>query len=528
MKRIVFAMLGIVFFAECNFNDVTVDNLSVERYSGLIGVPVGEAIYTFEELLLGEFDSSDLEVGADSIYVFVYRDSISFDNTTDFIDIENISNTAIISGTSQAAVSVATAVPLNSTFTFNYQPTNNEELDSIVYESGELLLQMNSSFGSPISYDLTVINTVDLATNQSVVFNGTIGANSSIEDSRSLANHSTSFERDGDLNTFLVQFDGTVLLEAGQRISSTDVLSFTLTFRDQEFEIIFGFFGQDNIQVGNQFIDLSFFEDLGAGVTFERPEITMVFSNSYGMPIGLLFSSIFGLSGDSDSTFLTGTVTQTPQRIAYPTEDQIGQTLDSTLIINQNNSNLREVLAQSPRELGFNLRALINPDGDTGERNFVQNTNRLDADITMRLPLSVRIENVTRSLDFEVGELDLSDADSINMRLVTENQMPADATMTVSILDADSVSLYEIPENLVIAPPFINRSGEVVQGEVNIANIPLDSAGVAAFAEGQFLSFTLNINTPETLNSQEIFVDFLAQYTLEIKVSLVVKTDLDL
>ena len=60
MKRIVFAMLGIVFFAECNFNDVTVDNLSVERYSGLIGVPVGEAIYTFEELLLGEFDSSDL------------------------------------------------------------------------------------------------------------------------------------------------------------------------------------------------------------------------------------------------------------------------------------------------------------------------------------------------------------------------------------------------------------------------------------------------------------------------------------
>lgn len=521
-------MFIIVLLAGCNFDEVTVDNLSVERYSGLIGVPVGEAIYTFEELLLGEFDSTDLEVGEDSIYVFVYTDSISFNNTTDFIEIDNISNTAIISGTSQAAVTTATQVPLNSTFTFNYQPGDNEELDSIVYENGEILLQMNSSFGSPISYNLRIVNTVNLSTNESLAFSGDIAANSNLEESRSLTNHSTSFSRDGDLNTFVVQFDGTVFLEAGQRISSTDVLSFTLTFRDQEFQIIFGFFGQDNIQVGNQSVDLSFFEDLGAGITFQRPEISMVFSNSYGMPIGLLFNSIFGVSGSSDSIFLTGSVTESPQRIASPTEEQIGQTLDSTILINQNNSNLRDVLSQSPRELGFDLRALINPDGNTGDRNFVQNSNSLGAAISMRLPLSVRIEDVTRSLEFEFGDLDLSDADSINMRLVTENQMPVDATMSIGILDADSVILYEVPESLVIAPPFINRTGEVVQGEVNIANIPLDSAGVAAFGEGQFLSFTLNINTPETLNSQEIFVDFLAQYTLEIKVSLVVKTDLDL
>jgi len=273
---------------------------------------------------------------------------------------------------------------------------------------------------------------------------------------------------------------------------------------------------------------LSFFEELGAGITFQRPEISLQFSNSYGIPIGLLFNSIYGLpASSSDTTFISGTVTQSPQLIASPSINQVGQTLDSTLIIDESNSNLQELLASSPAEIGFDLRALINPNS-TEERNFVQNTSRLDAEIEMRLPLSLRVEDLTRSIEFDYGELVLDEIDSLSMRIVTENQIPFDGTLSVEIWDEDSTVLNQIPERLLIAAPFLSRNGEVVQGEVNITNIPFGPESIAALEEGQYLSFLLTLNTPQTLNSQEIFVDFLAQYTFELKVSFVVKTNVDL
>ena len=49
-----------------------------------------------------------------------------------------------------------------------------------------------------------------------------------------------------------------------------------------------------------------------------------------------------------------------------------------------------------------------------------------------------------------------------------------------------------------------------------------------AFQDSSILTLVLTLNTPETLNSQEIFVDILAQYRLEMKVSLVVKLNVDI
>ncbi len=526
MRKFVFICITLVIGSSCNLNQVEVDNLKVQNYRGLVALPIGELNYSLQELLEEEIDSTNLQIGPDSVFVLVYRDSTSFNDNSQLLDIQDITNTGVVTVPVQAPVPVATPVPINQDFTFNYQPENDEEIDSIVYENGELSFQLSSSFESSIDFDVTINNTVNLGNGNPVVFRGTVSPNDVSRQTQSLANHATNLNRVGNLNTFEVSFTGTINLQAGQGISATDILSFTLIYRDQVFRYVFGFFGQDNVEVGNQLVDVSFFENLGEGLIFENPEIRMTFMNSYGLPIGLLFNTIFSVSGDTgDSTFLSGQIVQSPQLIASPTVNQIGQVLDTTLSITSNNSNIRDLFSVSPRQLGFQVRALTNPFG-TSTRNFVSNNSRLDTDIEVRLPLSVRLEDLTRSLDFEIDQgLDLSDVDSVTLRIVTENQLPLNARMTLQILDADSVVLHEVPEELVVATPFLNRNGVVVTGEVNIASILLNPAGIQAFQDGSILRFSLLLNTPETLTSQEIFVDFLAQYAIEVKLSIIARLD---
>ncbi len=529
MKKFVFVLLVLIFGTQCNFNEVELDNVTIENYRGLVGVPLGEITYTLGELLHEEIDSANLEVGADSIFTLVYRDSTSFSDNSQFFAVQNISNNAIVNLPATPALPQAQTIPVEENFVFSYQPENGEELDSIVYESGELSLQMVSSLNSDIDFSLDILNTVNLANNNSPVnFSGTVPANGSSQQAQDLQNHATSLSREGNLNTFQVNFSATIDLAAGQSITASDVLSFTLTYRDQEFSAVFGIFGSDNVQVGNQTVDVSFFNELGAGLIFENPEIRMVFSNSYGLPVGLLFNSIFAQTGDSNDTlFLSGQVVEGPQLIGYPTVDQVGQTIDSTLSINTTNSSIRDLFSSAPNQLGFDLRARTNPN-ETGERNFALNDSELGAVIEVRLPLSVRMENVTRSVLFEYGEdINLADVDSVALRIVSENQLPFNAVLNLQVLDADSLTLHAAPETLVLATPFLPLDGVVRSGEVNIANVPLSSAGIDAFQNGTFLSFDLTLNTPESLTSQEIFVDLLSQYTLELKVSIVAKLNVD-
>lgn len=528
MKKFVLILAVVLTGSQCDFNKIEVDNLSLERYNGLVGLPIGELDYTLRELLEEVIDSSQaLTVGEDSIFTLIYVDSAFFDTGEDLLNIGDISNSGLVTLAATPAVLQATEVPINQTFTFNYQPENDEPLDSVVYQDGQVVLDLTSSLPSNVSYSFSITNTVDLSNGQPVAFSGQLGANSSVQQEQSLVNHATTLSPNGNLNTFEVNFSGTVFLSAGQSISLGDNLSFTLTYQNQTFEVVFGFFGQDNIEIGNQIVDISFFDDLGSGITFENPQINLTFTNSFGLPIGMSFGSIFSVASGNDSTFLDGSVVGAPQLIGSPTTSQVGQSVDSTLSINSGNSNLRDLLSTSPNQLGFNLTALTNP-FSTDATNFLTNNSEISTAIELRLPLSVQFENLTRSLEYTYEEVNLADADSISIRFVTENQLPFRAELTLQILDADSVLLHEVPDNLVLASPFQNRNGVVSEGEVNIANVPLSPEGIEAFQNGSIFSLILTLNTPETLTSQEIFVDLLAQYTLEVKVSLVVKLDVDL
>lgn len=531
MKKFVFIAFLALVGSGCNFNQLETDNLAIENYQGTIGIPVGEFNETFRRLFEDLTDSSqNTEIGADSIFVLVFTDSIFYNNVNDLVVIDDISNGTVVELAETPASSVATQIPIDETFTFSYQPRNGEPTDSLVYNTGTLSLRINSSLDSPLDFQFDVLNTID-ASGNNVVFSGDVAANSNFDGSQDLSGHSTFLTLDGDQNTFQVRFTGTINLQPGDAISTTDILSFNLNYRDQTFNEVYGFFGNDELQIGNQSIDVSFFEDFGSGVVFKNPEMIMRFQNSFGLPIGLSLGGIGGIDNSGavpDTTFLSGTVTQSPQVIASPDRTQVGQTILDSLSIKAQNSTLADLLATSPDQLNFSISATTNP-GSTFAQNFITNRSSLESEIEMRLPLSVQFNNVRREVDFSLStDINLSDVDSAAIRFVTNNQLPLNATLGIQFKAADSTVLATVDSTLVLASPFINRDNRVVEGENNISNLPLNKEALTAFQDSEILTIILTLNTPKTLNSQEIFVDLLAQYMLEMKVSLVVKLNVDI
>lgn len=532
MKKIVFIAFLALIGAGCNFNELETDNLAIENYQGTIGIPIGEFNETFRRLFEDLTDTTqNIEIGSDSIFVMVFRDTIAYSNVDDLVAIDDIANGTVVSLPETPSSPVATAIPIDETFTFSYQPRNGEPTDSLVYNSGELSLRINSSLESDVDFRFDVLNTVDLTSRNNVVFDGNVASNSSFDGTQDLSNHATFLTLNSDQNTFQVRFTGTINLQAGDEISSTDLLSFNLNYRDQTFQSVFGFFGSDSLQIGNQSIDVTFFEDFGSGVVFENPQLNMRFQNSFGLPIGLLLGGISGVENSGASpniTQLSGTVTQSPQVVASPDRTQVGQSVEDSISVNAQNSNLSELLASAPDQLNFNLTAITNP-GSTTADNFLTNESALETVVEMRLPLSVQFNNVRREIDFNLAtDLNLSDVDSATIRFVTQNQLPLNARLGIQFKAEDSTVLATVDSTLVLASPFVNREGRVVEGEVNIANLPLDKEALQAFQDSAILTIILTLNTPETLNSQEIFVDILAQYMLEMKVSMIVKLNVDL
>ena len=512
----------------CNFNEIEVDNLTVQNYQGLVSLPIGEVTYSFTDLLEQVSDPSEFELGDDSIFVLVYNDTVSFSNTEEILAFGDIGNSASVNLPSTSASSQAVTVSFEQSFQFDYNPSQNEGVDSIVYNTGEIFLQLVSSVGGDVNYTFTIENTTNNNTGNRVSLNGVVPANSTAEQIQSLVNHSTFLTRIDSSNTFNVNFSGTINLPAGQGITSANTLSFTLTYRDQTFESVFGFFGQDEIQIGNQLLDVSFFEELGAGIVFEDPQVNFTFTNSYGVPIGLRFGSIFSAPEGFDTTFLSGSVTESAQIIDYPDETQVGESVrDTTISINATNSNFRDLLANSPSQLGFDIQAITNPNSTT-ERNFVTNSSALDAEYEIRLPLSVQLNDLTRSVNLDYGEIDVSNADSVVLRFVTENELPMSGELTLFILDEDSTVLYEVPDNPFLAAPRVNADGVVIEGEVEFSNVILSPEGVEAFGNGRQLTMQITLNTSDRVNSREIFVDLLTQYSLEIKVSIIAQLDIEL
>jgi hypothetical protein len=530
MKKVVYVLIGwMLIVSGCDINQLEFSNLETPTIESSIALPIGELNYTLAELV-EELDDTSLVFEEDPetlLYSLVYNTSISYAaNELDFIDIGDVTNSFSIPLPTTPAVSAATVISIDTVFTLPFPTNDGDALDSLIYATGTFDLLVNTSMTS-VTHTLTIIDTRNASGNSISFFDNTYP---SLTTGYDLANHSNSLERVNGENLYSVRMQIDVNLGVGQSIPSGQSVSVSMTYSNQTFQTLFGNFGQDTIQFGTTSFAVDFFESLGGSgaLTFRNPQINMTFDNTVGIPIGVLFDGVYGLS-DSTRTYLSGAATTTPQPIGTPGLDQIGESVNSSVNLSAKNSNLNEIFGNTPNEIVFNLSGVSNPFDSTSTNFFIPGSGQIDADVEIRLPMEMQIENLTRSVSFDLADgIDVEGTDSITMRIVALNLLPFSTLMDVYFFNAAGDTLHQLGQSVVMTTPFINIDFEADEAEPNAADIPLSSEGIDALADTRRIDLVLTMNTPESLNTREIYPRWLSRYNLTVKLSAIIKLEQEL
>lgn len=519
--------LLIVFFISllwtgCNVGDLQFDNLKTTLTSD-VAIPLGEASYTMRDMIK-DIGDSGLDLGEDSssLIVLSYQDTARFDSEADIIDIANISNSRAIGIGEFPATPESRQEVVDTVFLFDYQSKNNETIDSVFYKSGSLILSLSSELSSDINFEISVSTTRNVNTNEPVTFTGSLPAGSNVTQTKDLANFKTILSPTDTSNNFELITKLTIFLDPGASTSADDQVRLTLTYQDQEFDILYGKFGQDTLTIGNEVLNIDFFNEIGnSGLEFGDPRISFNFTSTYGLPVGVLFKGMYGADSSAsglDTVYLGGSVTVNPQVIEASSTPGVPKT--SKVELNNKNSTIQDLLSISPKSIGFNLTGITNPKDPTAE-NFVMDTSKVTTSILVTLPLELSLKDMERDFDFDLGSgLNFDEAETVTARLVSENGLPFSAHMTIEIRDSLENVIHTVPNEVILESPFIGKDGIVLEPRKYVADVPFDQDGVDALRVGKKLVLKVFLNTPGNDAITGNYVKVLADYKISVQVGL--------
>ncbi len=503
----------------CNVDGLDFENVEGPTWTPGPAIPIGYANYTIRELI-EEINDTEIDLQEDSttLLYMIYRDTADFNSGSEIINIDDVTNTARYDLT--PAVGPAT-VTFNTTFEFTYEADNGEPVDSVFYSAGSLVANLTPSFSSGFTYSLTIDNTTNVSTGNPAVLTET-------QPTQDLTGHKTFLNRVGGLNTFTAAFEVTIDLQAGESLSASDFIDVTLTYQNQEFSLLYGKFGQDLLEVGNQTLNIQLFENLGnSGLEFGNPTLSFDFQNTFGLPLGIKFDGLYGLK-DDDTLRLSGDITEDTLGVRILGAALPGTSSNTVIELNRSNSNIVDLLNSSPDQMGFNLNAWTNPD-DPNEINYVEDDSEITTFIEMTLPMEVRLNDLTRRINFNLqGGLKFDEADSVTIRVVTVNEIPLYVLMDMEILDENDSVLYSVANNAIISTPFLNTDGSLKEARKAIEDIPLSKEGIEALNTGTKIRMTTLLNSPKSRTGNDIYVKILADYQIDIQVSIVGTLIIDL
>ncbi len=519
--RSLLASVAVLLLLGCNIQDLEFEDIQGIQLDGVYAAPIGETVYTMDELLVEIGDTTELQEDDNGVLFLEYSSEAIFTTSSDIVNIGDVINDASFDLPVTPPVATDQTITFDTTVYFEYAADQSERIDSVFYLSGNLVLNATLSGTSNVNFDISLPTTINLGLNQMVSFSGSTNF---LGGPYALSNHKTTFTYQSATNVYPVDVHLEIPLTAGQQIPAGETFNVEISLLNQTFSEIFGRFGRDTVTVGNTTINIPFFEDFNTeGFFLDAPTITFDFENSFGVPFGVLFGGLYSVndnSGVNDTTYLEGNITNSPQLVSGAS--QPGESGTTSIVINKSNSTLDDLLSTTPDQLGFDIRAVSNPT-DLNALNFLSGSNEVQTDILVRMDLAVRLEDLTRDVEFNLsGGLEFNEIDSAVLRVVTINKLPFSGTMELFILGEAQDTLYAAPENLVLKAPLLNLDGTVKENgqRNNTADIILGPQGVEALKTGNKVVLHLTLNTTVGSAGNDLFVKIRRSDSITIKASV--------
>jgi hypothetical protein len=189
-------------------------------------------------------------------------------------------------------------------------------------------------------------------------------------------------------NIELMIWTSDLILEQGGEIFTLDI-----SFRDADYEALFGYLGRFRLDLPPQTINIDFFNSIIDGTFhFEEPVLKVHFTNSIGIPLKVNVEDFYVTTRFGEIEEITGESIPFSREnvdrklIAYPDITQVGETMYDSLPLDLNNTNILDILTLAPRDLTFSAFGEINARG-TDTVNFITKDSHYSIEVELILPL---------------------------------------------------------------------------------------------------------------------------------------------
>jgi hypothetical protein len=524
MKKILSPIIAIILFGSCNIDDLEFDNIKDLEYSAKVAIPLGTASYTIKELIEDlEDDRLEIDEGNDLALSFIYRDNSSFEISTDFVNFGTIENNitynlGLLDSPIPAPNALTIPIPPVS-FAFEFpESTGGDLIDSLFYSSADLTVQVSSTFDGDIDYTVTMVGIKRIADNTDLFLSSNVNSIFPDTNQSSLSGYKTILDNSGGTNQFEFILEGIINVPAGAMARASDQLDINFMINDIVVSQVYGDFGLTEVEIQDQSIDFDGFEDFSStGLELGDPKVILDVTNYYGIPIKIDMSGMTVRDKDGGIVSLAGDISDNGIIINSPTI--AGQKADTHIEISKENSNIQELLKITPVNITVPITGITNPEGPPGPQfnNFLIDQSAIEVMATIEIPLDFKMSGFSTEVEFDISDIDIEDANSMDITLFTKNQLPIDGTVKLMILDANDNISYEISNLIILKSPPVGPDGRTTNTEESSETIELDQVGIDAFINGKTIVANIEVDSFDASN--DIFVKIFSDYTIDFELS---------
>ncbi|MCS6917578.1 MAG: hypothetical protein RMK52_00520 [Chitinophagales bacterium] len=349
-----------------------------------------------------------------------------------------------------------------------YSLSGGAELNQLHIQSGRLGLRVVSSIAQDCYFEYALPSAKD-ALGNSIFISKKLDAappagTTEFYQSFDLAGY--TFDLSGPQGNLFNTFYSNLVLRVdstGQLVtlSKTDSIRLVYELVDLKAGYLSGYLGQQILSVGPQETSFSLFPSIRSGtLKLTGAELSLELENGVGVGARLnLYELLASNASKGTSLSLSWTQLGKPLSLAAATDHPF-QAGISSFILNDENSNISELISLLPDRLRYRLDVFLNPFGNSsGYQDFAYSNSYLEARLSAAIPLSLSASDLLLmdTLDFSLTAAESQQTGTIRDGLFqfhVSNGFPLHAGIQVFFHNADfSVldSLFASPQQITAA-----------------------------------------------------------------------------
>jgi hypothetical protein len=524
--------LGITLHS-CFKDDLDLSKVS-ERFEITPGIamPVGYGSLTISDML-NRFDSTNFikEDSLTGLLMIVYDAQLLSYRASDIIDVPDQKFDQFFVRSEISLPQIIDSVVVKKNKNYGFTLNQDEEIDSLVMNSGILRYDISSSF---LNTGILEISSPKMFKNSRPYFqrmqvgNNTGDFHAVID--YDLTNASLQLTRSND-STYVPLFFKLTLYNDGNPLRSGDSVLVDISFLDLDFHILYGNIGYKSFLNYPGEIQMNLFQNpLGGEIEFAEPSFDINIQNSFGVPIVVQLSDV---STESERTGQNVNITfppdENPITILYPALEEMGQTKETVVTFDNISPPINQVIKTEPGKLKFTADAYTDTSLQaTG--NFIIDTSKFIADLNVNLPLWLRAGNfaLEDTMGFDLKEMFDNPAiiDTLILKLDVDNGLPMDLGIQIMFTD-ENYNVLDILYDPSYLPQVgsgkLDASFRVNQETGKTSRSTLGSLGPAKIKRienAKFVIISASITTTDFNTDPDLKVKFYSDYKLDFKLAV--------